>query len=86
MKMTVFNFNFFCFTQKIFYLSGCYFTLSQQLPHLQKLKNLLEMNLYLGKAIDDNSNETKKVIITARILSFFLNQLVNFLFKKKTLV
>lgn len=34
------------------------------------------MNLYFGKAIDDNSNETKKVILTERIL------LLKLLFKK----
>jgi hypothetical protein len=44
-------------------MSSCYFTLSQERPHLQKLKNLLEMNLYFGKAVDDNcTKESKKVL------------------------
>jgi hypothetical protein len=36
--------------------------MTHQLPYLQKLRNLLEMNLYFGKSIDENATDTKKVI------------------------
>lgn len=46
---------------EIFYMSGSYFTMAVEKPHLQKLKNLLETNLYFGKSIDDNcTTDTKK--------------------------
>jgi len=43
----------------VFFMTNSYFTMSQDKPRLHKLKNLLEMNLYFGKAIDQNS-ESKK--------------------------
>ena len=35
-------------------MTNCYFSLTKEKPKLQKLKNLLEMNLYMGKALDQN--------------------------------
>lgn len=37
-------------------MTNSYFILNKEKPKLQKLKNLLEMNLYMGKAIDQNSD------------------------------
>ena len=35
-------------------MTNSYFALTKEKPKLQKLKNLLEMNLYMGKALDQN--------------------------------
>lgn len=43
-------------------MTNCYFALSKEKPRLQKLKNLLELNLYMGRSIDQNS-DAKRVII-----------------------
>ena len=43
-------------------MSGCYFTMTVEKPHLQKLKNLLESNLYFGKSIDDNCTSNAKKV------------------------
>ena len=40
-------------------MSNCYFVLEKEKPKFQKLRNLLEMNLYLGPAMDRN-NDAKK--------------------------
>jgi len=41
-------------------MTNSYFELAKEKPRLQKLKNLLEMNLFCGKAADMN-NDAKKV-------------------------
>ena len=42
-------------------MSNCYFVLEKEKPKFQKLRNLLETNLYLGPAMDRN-NDAKKVL------------------------
>ncbi len=42
-------------------MSNRYFILTKDRPKLQKLKNLLELNMYCGKAIDQNSNASKVI-------------------------
>ena len=41
-------------------MTNSYFELTKEKPKLQKLKNLLEMNLFSGKVADMN-NDAKKV-------------------------
>ena len=43
----------------ISFMSNSYFVLEKDRPKLQKLRNLLEMNLYVGKSADEN--DAKKV-------------------------
>jgi len=45
---------------EVFLMSNTYYTLTREKPRLAKLKNLLEMNLYFGKATDENSSEDTK--------------------------
>ena len=41
-------------------MANSFFILEKERPKLQKLKNLLELNLYFGEAADEN-NDTLKV-------------------------
>ena len=45
---------------KVCIMSNSYFELTKEKPKLQKLRNLLEMNLFCGRAADQN-NDAKKV-------------------------
>lgn len=40
-------------------MTNSYFVLTKEKPRLQKLRNLLEMNLYCGKAYDQNNDANK---------------------------
>lgn len=44
------------------FMTNSYFVLAKEKPKLQKLKNLLEMNLYCGKAYEQNNDATKVVL------------------------
>ena len=49
-------------SSEVVFMSNTYFILTKERPKLQKLHNLLELNLYSGKAIDANSNAKKYTI------------------------
>ena len=40
-------------------MTNSYFVIAKEKPKLQKLKNILEMNLYCGKALEVNNNAKK---------------------------
>jgi hypothetical protein len=48
-------------TSEVIFMSNTYFTMVKERPRLQKLRNLLELNFYSGKAIDQNSNAQKVI-------------------------
>ncbi len=48
-------------------MTNSYFVLEKEKPKMQKLKNLLEMNLYMGQIYDRN-NDAKKVYLLISIL------------------
>jgi hypothetical protein len=47
---------------EVLLMSNSYFELVKEKPKMQKLRNLLEMNLFCGKAIDKNSDANKYTI------------------------
>ena len=51
-------------------MSNTYYTLTKEKPRLAKLKNLLEMDLYFGKATDENSSEATK-----KVMKYFVSSL-----------
>jgi hypothetical protein len=44
-------------------MTNCYFALNKEKPKLQKLKNLLEMNLYMGKSMEQQNTDAHRVRI-----------------------
>jgi hypothetical protein len=40
-------------------MTNSYFTMSKEKPKLLKLKNLLEMNMYMGKVFDASNDAVK---------------------------
>ena len=44
-------------------MTNSYFELAKEKPKLQKLRNLLDMNLFCGRAIDQNSDAVKVFLL-----------------------
>lgn len=45
-------------------MTNCYFALNKEKPKLQKLKNLLEMNLYMGKSMEQQNTDVHRYTIS----------------------
>jgi hypothetical protein len=54
-------------------MTNSYFVMQKEKPRLSKLRNLLEMNFYCGKALDDNSDAVRvNLIMEVLIFSHFI--------------
>ncbi len=53
-------------------MTNSYFVMQKEKPRLSKLRNLLEMNFYCGKALDDNSDAVKVNLIIDIFMFIFV--------------
>ena len=54
-------------------MANCYFVIEKERPKLQKLRNLLELNFYCGKAADDSNESVKVNNLFKNKINFYFN-------------